>query len=511
MTPREQIAELITVGGVTGGLGLASEEADVLAAIARGEIGGVYVGYPHFRDPEHAAASIARLQAHAPRPLFVAADFETGPAYNCEGSAAHFPYFMGLGFLDDPGAVRRAAEITARQALSMGVNWLYSPCLDVNLRPDNPIVGIRAFGETPHVVARMGNAYIGACREAGILCTAKHFPGAGNTVADTHVGGARDEGDLGTWERLTLPPFVEAVRGGVPAIMTGHAAMPFLDATGAPATFSRPILRGVLRERLGFRGLVISDSLGMGGAAGGVSVPERCLRAFEAGCDVLLTPYDAGIIPAFERALESGRLTAGRLKESVARVLEAKARLVARSRPSVEPGDEAAAWAIGRRATRVLKRGKAIPLVTGSFACLTQWRNDEAQYFPREPGVLASLQHGLQLVDSGAPLTAVSRACPEPEHAAILAAAADRRVVVFSAVVKNYAGDPFRGLLSEGTVSLLRRLAADGRRIVLVLLGSPYAAGQLPEADSVLCTGGDTLGSVEGALDLLTGRRPAPR
>ena len=337
MTLREQIGRLITVGGITGGLSEDGREDRVRTALAEGEVGGVYVGYPHFPNPDAARDFIDKLQAAAPHPLFVAADFETGPAYNCEGNAAHFPYFMGLGFMDDPEAVRQAAEITARQALALGINWIYSPCLDVNLRPDNPIVGIRSFGETPELVSRLGSAFVRACRETGILCTAKHFPGAGNTATDTHVGFASDLGDRTTWERKTLPPFAQAVRDGVPAIMTGHAAMPFLDPSGVPATFSKPILTGLLRERLGFEGLIVSDSLGMGGAWAEKPLGERCLLAFEAGCDVLLTPYDPGIVPFFENALATGRLSGARFDASVARVVKAGERLAQLDRPGFRP------------------------------------------------------------------------------------------------------------------------------------------------------------------------------
>lgn len=508
MTLREEIGQLITVGGITGGLAQGGGEAAVRRAIAAGEVGGVYVGYPHFRSPEQARALIERLQATAPTPLFVAADFETGPAYNCEGHAAHLPYLMGLGFIGDPAATRQTAELTARQALAMGINWLYSPCLDVNLRPDNPIVGIRSFGETPELVSAMGNAFIRGCLDVGLLCTAKHFPGGGNVVADAHISQVQDVGDLATWEAKTLPPFVAAIRNGVPSIMTNHAAVPFLDPTLTPATFSRAIITGILRQRLGYDGLIVTDSLGMEGAGGNAGLPDRCLSAFEAGCDVLLSPYDPGIVPRFEEALQSGRITRARLEASVKRVMQAKARLSALSRLEFRAEDETTALAIGSRAARVLRDNGALPLVPGSFAVVTQWRNEESQYFPREPGVLVSLQHGLQLTDPGAPLLAVSRACPESEHADILARVRAVPMVVIHAIVKNYAGDPYHGRLSDGTVLLIRKCRAAGKRVTLVLLGSPYPAAQVPEAETVLCTGGDTLGSVEGVLALLNRTQP---
>jgi hypothetical protein len=167
--------------------------------------------------------------------------------------------------------------------------------------------------------------------------------------------------------------------------------------------------------------------------------------------------------------------------------------------------DGVVAAEIGRRAARVVRGRNRLPLRRESLAILTQWRNDEAQFFPREPGVLASLQHGLQLFAPSAPLVPLTRDCPSSEYAAILAAIGNVRTVILSAIVKNYAGDPHHGHLSEGTAGLVRTLAASGREVVLVVLGSPYAAARVPEAAVALCTGGDTPGSVEGVLDLLLG------
>lgn len=507
MTTREKIGQLLHIGGVIGGIG--AEDEDVCAAIAAGEVTGVYLGYPHFANPQAAAGISAHLQGLAPRPLFIAADFESGPGYNCADGCAHLPYLMGLGAIDDPETTRCAAEITARQASAMGINWLYSPCVDVNLCRDNPIIGIRSFGETEPLVTRMGRAFIQGCRDAGVLCTAKHFPGTGNTETDTHLGPARDLGDLEIWERSTLPPFAALIEAGVPVVMTGHAWAPFLDPHEGAATFSRPVLTGILRDRLGFDGLIMCDSLIMEGAAPGTTIPERCVMAFEAGCDILLASYDPGIIDAMLQALESGRITMDQIETSIGRIDRARQWLTEQSRGQILAADNEQARAIGRRTAQIRQGGKQLPLQPGDYSCLVQWRNDEVRFFTREPGVLAHLQHALQRHDPTAPLMPVSRVCPEDEHGCLLSAVADRSTVVLVAIVKNYAGDPYVGKFTDGALQLIHKLTDAGKHVVVAVLGTPYVADQLPESCTFLCASGDSLGCADGLIDILTLGEPA--
>jgi beta-N-acetylhexosaminidase len=501
MTIREKIGQLLHVGGIIGGV--SADDEKICAAISAGDVSGVYLGYPHFANPEAAAEITAYLQALTSRPLFFAADFESGPGYNCADGCAHLPYLMGLGAIDDPEATRRAGEITAHQASAMGINWLYSPCVDVNLCRHNPIIGIRGFGKTEPLVTRMGLAFIEGCRNAGVLCTAKHFPGTGNTESDTHLGPAHDLGDLETWERETLPPFAALIDAGVPVVMTGHAWAPFLDPHETAATFSRPVLTGILRDRLGFDGLIMSDSLVMEGAAPGTTIPERCVMAFEAGCDILLASYDPGTMDAMMQALDSGRITMEQIDASVARIERAHEWLGQQTCGEICDADNAEARSIGRRSAQ-LHQGDGIPLQPGDYACVVQWRNDETQFFTREPGVLAHCQHALQRHDPSAPLVAMTRLCPEAEHNRLLDAVAERPTVVVFAIVKNYAGDPHLGKFTDGTAQLIQKLIDAGKHVVVAVLGTPYAADQLPTNCTFICASGDSLGCADGLIDLLT-------
>ncbi len=255
--------------------------------------------------------SVARLnedlRAKAGRPLWFAADLERGAGQQFEGLPTLPPPAALARHPEPERAVRLAAGQTARDARSVGINWALAPVLDLDIEPANPIVGTRAFGSDPELVARLGAAWIEACQSGGVAACAKHFPGHGRTIGDSHselptVDFAREvlEGDL--------MPFRAVVRE-VASVMTAHVAYPGLGSSG-PATLSPPILKTLLRSEMGFEGLVVSDALNMAGFSG--SSPASALLA---GCDLLLYPTD------LETAVR-GLGAAARRSEALARRLE---------------------------------------------------------------------------------------------------------------------------------------------------------------------------------------------
>ena len=222
-------------------------------------------------------------------------------------------------------------EITAKESRALGVQWLFFPDADVNNNPDNPVINIRSYGEDPADVSKFVSAFIeGAHSVPGsrVLVTAKHFPGHGDTATDTHLNLASISGDLPRLEAVEWAPFRAAIASGVDAIMSAHIAVPALDAPTSPATLSPKILTGILRQDLGFKGIIVTDALEMGGIAQGFTVGDASVRALEAGADVLLMPSDPeAAINAVAAAVTSGRITRKRLDESVMRILVAKAHL----------------------------------------------------------------------------------------------------------------------------------------------------------------------------------------
>ena len=199
--------------------------------------------------------------------MFVAADFERGASMRVNSTTA-WPYSMAFGAAQDLAAVTEEGADTARDARAMGVNWLFAPVADVNNNPDNPIINIRSFGENPEQVASFVEAYINGAhsdRKNPVLVTAKHFPGHGDTTEDSHLALPRLDADHDRIEAVELTPFRSAIAAGVDAVMTAHLNVPALEPDNLPATVSSKIITGVLRDELGFHGLVVTDAMDMQG------------------------------------------------------------------------------------------------------------------------------------------------------------------------------------------------------------------------------------------------------
>ena len=336
-------------------------------------------------EPYALAAFLNRMQRLARVPLMVGADFERGASMRVD-EVTVFPHAMAFGATGDPALSRFEGEVTAKEARALGIQWVYYPDADVNNNPDNPIINIRSFGENPQAVAAYVKAFIEgahADKKNYILTTAKHFPGHGDTAVDTHLNLATIPADLDRLQHLELVPFKAAIEAGVDSIMTAHIAVPALAPADLPATLSPAILTGLLRDQLGFKGLVITDSLEMGGIAQGFTSADAAVRAIEAGADTLLMPADPeAAIRAVVAAVGSGRLTRTRIQESVAKILAAKERVGLDRKRFVDlegigdvvnsPEDNDRAQEIADRAvTLVRNQGNAVPLADpqGTLFC----------------------------------------------------------------------------------------------------------------------------------------------
>src|SRR6266550_4269790 len=193
------------------------------------------------------------------------------------------PPLAAIASLEDLQAIRRSATITAREARSLGINWIYAPDCDIDVEPNNPIIGTRSFGSDPGRVAEYASAWIDACQSEGVLACAKHFPGHGRTTVDSHKTLPRVDESADTIRETDLVPFRSAIERGVASIMSAHVAFPALDPSGAPGTLSRAMLTDLLRQELEFTGLVVTDALIMEGVLGG-GESEAVVRALDAGC-----------------------------------------------------------------------------------------------------------------------------------------------------------------------------------------------------------------------------------
>ncbi|WP_166348549.1 glycoside hydrolase family 3 protein [Phytoactinopolyspora limicola] len=289
-------------------------------------------------------------------PVLIATDQEGGRVARMSPPATWFPSARALAAAGVERA-REVATVMGRELRAMGIRQNYSPVADVNVNPDNPAIGDRSFATEPATVAAFVRAQVRGFQDGGVIPTVKHFPGHGDTHVDTHNGQATITHNRDEWEQLDLPPFRAALEAGVDAVMTGHLIFPALDPTGSIATTSHPIITGVLRDELGFDGVISTDGLGMSAARLAHDDVEAPLKALQAGADQLLTP-PIGAFPAavkaIRQAVEDGELTTERIDQSVERILRLKRRAGLFNDPMVDL--TTAGGVIGARAHQELAR-----------------------------------------------------------------------------------------------------------------------------------------------------------
>lgn len=281
-----------------------------------------------------------QLQDWASIPLFMAADIEEGVGQRFSG-ATWFPPPMALAAMaraDLPGAIALAEQMghfTAQEALAIGINWLLGPVVDVNNNPDNPVINIRAFGDSPEIVQALTTAFLKGTQAHPILTAAKHFPGHGDTATDSHLTLPLLPHTPERLAQVELPPFQQAIATGVDSVMTAHLQLPALD-DALPATLSPRILTGLLRQQMQFKGLIVTDALIMGAIADHYGADEAAVLAVAAGADIVLMPANpVSAIAALETAVATGRIPRRRIHASLARIWQAKHKVYA---PAVSGG-----------------------------------------------------------------------------------------------------------------------------------------------------------------------------
>ena len=287
-------------------------------------------GFLYRNQPYEAAALLNRLQEDSALPLLVAADFERGVSMRLFGTTV-FPHAMAFGAAGRLDHAEAFGRITAQEARAIGVHWNFFPVADVNSNPDNPIINTRSFGGDPQQVSDLVAAYIRGAHAGGMLTTAKHFPGHGDTATDSHLGVAQVTGDLQRLRSVELPPFRQAIEAGVDAVMVAHVTVPALEPDPARvASTSSAIIDGLLKQQLGFKGLVVTDALDMAGVTRlyANDIGRAAVEAFKAGNDQLLIPADLDAsYRAILEATRKGEIPLRRVDESVLKILKLKASL----------------------------------------------------------------------------------------------------------------------------------------------------------------------------------------
>ncbi|MEU9144259.1 glycoside hydrolase family 3 N-terminal domain-containing protein [Streptomyces sp. NPDC048349] len=485
--------------------------------VARYHLGGIiYFAWAHNTRTPHQIASLsaglqqAALASGSGIPLLLSTDQEHGAVARIGKPATLLPGAMALGAqhraTGSTADARLAARIAGAELAAMGIRQDYAPVADVNVDPANPVIGVRSFGADPGAVARLVAAQVRGYQQAGVAATAKHFPGHGDTATDSHVGLPVMRHSRAQWEELDEPPFRAAVEAGVDAIMTAHIVFPALDPSGDPATLSRPIVTGILRERLGFRGVVVTDALDMAGVRQKYGDDRVPVLALLAGCDQLLNPPDLGLAyRSVLAAVESGELTRERIDASVLRILELKARRgLFEGHPGAgevdatvgTPEHRAAADAIAARTTTVLANPAGLlPLDAAAAPRLLVTGADPASPSGTTGPPTAVLARELTALGCRATALPPARAAAAaPGHAAVL-------VCTYNVAEGD---DPQRALVAG--------LLATGVPVVALAIRNPYDAARLPACAAEVATYSWTDVEMRAAARVLTGAvRPAGR
>lgn len=469
-------------------------------------VGGVLIHSENFDDAASLRTLVTGLQRIAREaktlPLFIAIDQEGGAVTRIGKGATLLPGNMALAATPDPAAaVRASIGILCRDMRAIGVNWDLAPDADVNNEPRNPIILNRSFGSDPTRVAALVEAAVRAFAQERFLCCAKHFPGHGATTVDSHSGLPDLEIDRARLDAVELVPFRAAIAAGVPAIMSAHIRVPALDATpDLPVTLSRAVMTGLLRDQLGFGGLVVTDDLEMGALTKTRSESEAGYQAFSAGADLLLFRFDESAqLDAHRRlvaGMTSGALTRARVEASLRRLVGLKERYGildagAPDGPTGTVADRAAADELARRSITILRAG-GLPL-RGRILVAAVSAPDIAT-LADQPTLGAVLRDRLPLVTA----RTISSAPTAAEIAALVGAAREADVVVVGTGDAN---------ANPQQAALVTALAAV-RTTVMVSLRSPYDILAAPTAQGYVCAYTGREPTLRALADVLSGAVP---
>lgn len=491
-------------------------------------------------EPYEAAMLLNQLQRDSRLPLIVAADFEQGLSTRLSGVTI-FPHAMAFAAAEDPEFARRFGEITAEESRAVGVEWDFFPDADVNSNAANPIINTRAFGEDAEQVSVLVDAYIRGARHEGMLTTVKHFPGHGDTATDSHLGVATVSHSVQEIKGVDLVPFQSAIAAGVDAVMVGHVTVPALESDpGKVATTSRAIVSTLLKHELGFKGLVVTDALEMGGLmhfypqSGPEAAGRAAIDAVKAGNDILVLPSDLdGAYTGLIRAVRSGEISEARIDESVLKILQAKAsvglnraRFVdvnAMSSVIMKPESLALAQEVADRSITLVREGTPLlpfqnQMITSaahhlatskphSLECLVFLDDARAQSGRQLERELRSRVPDVQMVYVD-PMTARALT-PEIQK---LIGSADRVIVAIYMVPASGRATTQDGVVSnsislaEAPAALLTSIlgSASGKTLV-ISFGSPYIAADFPEIENYMCAYSDAPVSEVAAAKALFG------
>lgn len=493
----------------------------VLTYIEEHKIGGVIMSVG---TPFEVAAKLNDFQRHSEIPLLVAADLETGAGFRMRGAiympgsidlggATDFPALMAVGATGQERLAYEMGRVTAIEARAVGIHVPFAPVLDVNNNPDNPIINVRSFGEDPARVAQMGIAFIQGVQDNGAIATGKHFPGHGDTETDSHVALPVIRHDRARMDSVELRPFQEAIDAGMGAIMTAHISVPSLNGgVREPSTLSPLVLTDVLRDQMGFDGIVFTDAMDMSAIAQQHDSGEAAVRAVEAGADVILMPASVGgAIEGMVESVRSGRISESRLDESTLRVLEMKQDLELNKvrMVSIEnipqlvgiPAHTEVASRIAERSITLLKNDRALLPLAGTRSARVM-----SISYRRSSDVLAGRYFNRALRGTYPRLSTAELDGDSAENAYedVLRRARDQALVIVSTYVTavSYSGSV---AIPEELIEFIEQLRRIGVPHAVVSFGNPYLISDFPDVQAYMLAWNGSEASQRAAAGALVG------
>ncbi|HKS06294.1 MAG TPA: glycoside hydrolase family 3 N-terminal domain-containing protein [Gemmatimonadaceae bacterium] len=523
MTLREQAAQMVWPS-IVGDYMSADDErwARVERWITEDRVGGFTISVG---TPLDIAAKLDAMQRASRVPLLFGADFEAGAGFRARGGvflpnaielggATWAPPLMAIGATADTALAYRLGAMTADEGRALGVHIVYGPVLDVNNNSSNPVINVRSFGEDPVLVGRLGAAFVRGVQDHGMLATAKHFPGHGDTEVNSHLALPEVTASRARLDSVELRPFRAAVAAGVGAVMTFHGAMAALDSSRVPATLSPSIIGGLLRRDIGFRGVAITDAMDMRGVLDRFGAVDAAQRAVAAGADVLIQPVDVAVtIKAIEDGVAAGKYPASRVADAARRILAAKARLIGAGAKPFDPvnvrkvvgtvANQALADTIASRSiTLVRDQRSTIPLRQGARVLSVT--------VARRTDLLAGVHFDAALRAEGIAVRSafVDADAGTDADFARVAAIADSvdAVVVGSYVATRW--DAATIAQSTAFVSFVRALAARPKGVITVALGNPYLLQQITDVQAYVVAWSGAPSSQRASARALAGRAP---
>lgn len=462
---------------------------DIERLIREEHLGGIIYFRRNLTEPAQVAKLSASLQqlalANGGVPLLIAIDQEGGMVMRIDQGVTPIPGGMALGATGDAEAAYEAAKVTGSELKAMGINMNFAPCLDINNNPLNPVIGVRSYGGDAETVGRLGTAAVRGYQEAGIAATVKHFPGHGDTGEDSHTALPVVPHPRERLDRLELAPFRRAAELGVDAVMTAHVLFPAVEPERLPATLSPRVIDGLLRQELGYDGVVVTDCLEMNAIAEHYGIAEGAVMAVEAGADLVLVSHrierQQTALDALVQAVESGRIREERIDRSVERLLALKRRVVsaAAAGAALAPGASLATEASQRLAERIaersvtLLRGEAALPLDPAKPVLVVW--PEVQVGTEVDEVLARRE------TAGYWLTQLNYRVREERIGVQPTAEEQARVVELAREAEQIVLVTYNASFSPGQVELAKALAALPKaKLVVAAARNPFDISVLP-------------------------------